>query len=120
MVVVAGLLLVQLRAFAAQFGDGFRPFGHPPTRVNYSWDMFSIPIERCGVEWRPPLDLGHGKTLRRLRDLTPMLEWDIVYNTMSEYEQAAKQVCVDTKHRGTAHLDCAVPRNRRVIRDFDC
>ena len=118
--VIAGLGLVQLRAFSTQIAQGFRPFGEPPDRVSYSWDMFSVRIERCGVEFRPPVDLGGGKTLRRLKDLTPALEWDIAYNSVDDYAAGAKQFCDENGHNGTAHLDCVVPRNQRIIRDIDC
>ena len=52
---LALLVFVQGRAMVDQVREGYRPFGHAPTRVAWSWDMFSIPIERCTATFDPPV-----------------------------------------------------------------
>src|SRR5262249_39155039 len=73
----AGLVIVQALAFGAQIKAGFRPFGAPPRRVPFSWDMFAVRIERCDLRWDPPLPLGDGVT--HLHDMAPAVEWDPVF-----------------------------------------
>ncbi len=87
-----GLVLVQLIAFLLQFKAGFRPFTQNPVRVPFSWDMFSIPVERCVVEWDPPLNDGK-RVIRRFHDLGLPFEWEPVYNTAEDYRNAGFQFC---------------------------
>jgi hypothetical protein len=81
--------------FAAEFGqlkDGFRPFSQAPGRVPYSWDMFSIRIDRCAIAWDPPLRID-GERVSRWTDRTWLLEFDTVYNRTATYLGAASRGC---------------------------
>jgi hypothetical protein len=88
---LATLITVQLGAIATQFRRGFVPLRAAPERVPFSWDMFSIPIERCGISWEPALSIGRGYT--SLRGFTPRLEWDPVYDHVSDYLTVARLTC---------------------------
>jgi hypothetical protein len=85
------LISVQLGALATQFARGYLPLRAAPTRVPFSWDMFSIAIERCGIRWEPPLPIGHGYA--SLRAFAPRLEWDPVYDNVSDYLTVARLSC---------------------------
>ncbi len=89
---LVGLVLVQVIAFAFQFKSGFRPFLQEPIRVPFSWDMFSIPVERCVIEWDPPLS-GGKRVIRRFHDLGLPFEWEPVYNKTEDYHSAGFQFC---------------------------
>jgi hypothetical protein len=87
------IVSVQAAALARQFQRGFRPLRVTPTRVPLSWDMFSVRIERCGIEWTPALPLRPGKAYPSLRSMAPRLEWDPVYDTAADYFAAAGFGC---------------------------
>src|SRR3954469_15001752 len=91
MVLPVGLGTTQAVAFGAQLAAGFRPFGGPPGRVPFSWDMFAIRIERCDLRWDPPLPLGTG--VARLHDMAPLLEWDPTYDRREEYRMIGQEAC---------------------------
>jgi hypothetical protein len=86
------LVVVQLGAQILQLAHGYRPFGHPATRVAFSWDMFAVGIERCTVTWDPPLSIK-GKTVARWRDPGTTLEWDTAMADADGYEQVALDAC---------------------------
>jgi hypothetical protein len=82
----------QVAAQLGQLQSGFRPFWRAPGRVPYSWDMFSIQIDRCAISWDPPL-LVDGKKVSRWADRAWPLEFDTVYNHASTYLGAAARGC---------------------------
>jgi hypothetical protein len=111
------LVSAQAAALFTQFQRGFRPFAAAPTRVPLSWDMFSIPIVRCGIEWTPELPIGRGYP--SLRSMAPLLEWDPVYNTAQDYLDAAYFGC-RLRHAPThARLHCMTPAGP-FDHAFDC
>jgi len=91
-VLVAALGAVQGVALVLQFKGGFVPFVHAPTRVPYSWDMFSIKIDRCVVAWDPPLSI-EGRRVASWHDRMPDLEFDGVFNNGFYYAAAAQAAC---------------------------
>ena len=98
---------VQGTALRMQFHLGFRPVHHSPQRVAFSWDMFAIAIERCTVDWTPPLSID-GKSVARWQDRNLPLEFDSVFNRAADYEVAAKRACVyKTNAMTTALITCA-------------
>ena len=103
---VTAIVLLQAAAIARQFQLGFIPFVTVPTRVPFSWDMFSIPIERCGIAWEPELQLGE-RRVPTLRSLAPALEWDPVYNTVQDYLAAARFGCNFRRAPTIVKLTCA-------------
>ena len=109
---------IQVTAFGRQFELGFVPFRSVPTRVPFSWDMFTIPIERCGIEWEPALPLTPAG-VPSLRSVAPALEWDPVYNTVQDYLAAAHFGC---KFRGapTRVRATCLTKQRIVHYAFDC
>ena len=116
-ILLAGLATVQAVACGAQIWTGFRPFGAPPIRVPFSWDMFSVPIERCDLRWIPPLPAGKG--LGRLRDLAPLLEWDPVGDRVEEYRETGREGCFFARVPTRVLLRCVTPEGE--VRDvFDC
>ena len=120
--VALGFMLVvgalQFAAFARQFELGFVPFRSVPTRVPFSWDMFTIPIERCGIEWEPALPLT-AAGVTSLRSLARALEWDPVYNTVQDYGAAAYFGCKFRKAPTRVHAMC-LTKKRVVTYAFDC
>jgi len=72
------LAYLQVKGTLGQFRAGFMPFVAAPTRVPFSWDMFSIEISRCDVQWDPKLPVGRG--YHRFHDFGAPIEWDPVYN----------------------------------------
>jgi hypothetical protein len=98
------LVVVQLRAEIVQVAGGYRPFGHPPERVAFSWDMFAVDLQRCVVSWDPPLPL----------------EWDTVMY-VSGYERVAKEACrYQTAPATVVKLEC--PSTSGEVREiaFSC
>jgi hypothetical protein len=93
---VVGLCLMfvvlQLSAQIVQLRSGFRPFGHAPKRVAFSWDMFAGGIERCAVAWDPPLSI-EGKRIARWKDRGTYFEWDTAMANVESYEQTALDAC---------------------------
>jgi hypothetical protein len=115
---LAGLIAIQVTAMATQFRHGFVPFKVAPTRVPFSWDMFAIPIERCGIEWDPGLPIGNG-TVPSLRSLAPALEWDPVYNVVADYLAVARFSCVFRKAPTRVRMAC-MTGHRTFDYAFDC
>ena len=113
------LVLPQAAGFAWQFKRGFRPLDREPVRVPLSWDMFAVRIERCTVDWKPPVRPG-GRTLARLADLGAPLEWDYVDDSVDAYRQAALWGCRSAQGPTAASLRCFVPEGREIDDGFDC
>ena len=86
------LAVVQAAAFERQFILGFVPFVHEPTRVPFSWDMFANRVERCTLEWAPPLQLGDHQ-LARLRDVEVPFEWDVTFDRAADYRMTGDWLC---------------------------
>jgi hypothetical protein len=95
-VLCAGIALGQVAAEVGQLNSGFRPFSQAPTRVPYSWDMFSIRIDRCAITWDPPLQID-GEKVSRWADRSWFFEFDTVYNRAATYLGAAARGC---RYRG--------------------
>jgi hypothetical protein len=114
---LALLGLGQAHAMIGQFQRGYVPLLAPPVRVPFSWDMFSIPITRCDVQWDPPMPMGRG--YRHFRELGTALEWDPVYNTTEGYVFAAFAGCRWKTQPTHVRLVCMTPEGRRE-HAFDC
>lgn len=113
------LALVQGRALAQQYVSGYRPFGHPPSRVAFSWDMFATAITRCDVEWSPPLQVGD-RTVGHLRDSGRTFEWDPVYDSVEGYTGAAHYGCAFGNAATTATVRCVTFEGKLVNDAFRC
>jgi hypothetical protein len=116
------LFLPQAGALALQVRGGFRPFAHEPRRVPLSWDMFAVRIDRCDVEWDPPLpapDAGDAG-LRRLSERGLRLEWFPVYALRSHYRDAAWRGCELARKPTQVRLVCYTPEGRTVRDAFAC
>ncbi len=87
------LAVFQLRALFLQFESGFQLFVHEPTRVLFSWDMFATRTERCMMEWDPPLQRTPVGPLTDLRQLSVPIEWDVIYDSMQDYEYVGRMGC---------------------------
>ena len=116
---LALLILPQAAAFLDQFARGFRPFGPAPVRVPLSWDMFAVRIERCALNWSPPVRTPLG-TLSSLHDLSPMLEWDLVSDSAESYRFWARWGCRFAKPPTRVSLSCFYPDGREEHLGFDC
>jgi hypothetical protein len=99
-VFLAALVAPQARGFVTQLTAGFVPFSHAPQRVAFSWDMFSVPITRCTIDWDPKVKVG-GALVGRLHDRGQPLEWDPVYDRAEDYALAAKAECAYAKGTNT-------------------
>jgi hypothetical protein len=122
--VCAALVGAQAHAFGSQWQLGFRPFGTAPQRVPLSWDMFSVEIERCGVDWQPPLRWDD-KIIHRLSDLGAPVEWDLVFNRREDYRAAAAYACgqralPDVAGRRRFELHCFAPRRDETREELAC
>jgi hypothetical protein len=91
-VLCVSLATLQLRAGVLQLLGGYRPFGHAAKRVDFSWDMFAVPIERCAVTWDPALSI-QGKRVVHWRDRGTYFEWDTAMANSESYEQEAVDAC---------------------------
>jgi hypothetical protein len=111
------LVYVQVKGTIGQFQAGFMPFRAAPTRVPFSWDMFSIEISRCDVQWDPKLPVGHG--YRHFSDFGAPIEWDPVYNVPQGYLFAAFQGCQFRKAPTRVALNCVTPQGP-VGNVFEC
>jgi hypothetical protein len=110
----------QLYAFTLQFTGGFVPFKHEPSRVHLSWDMFSTKIERCTLNWSPPITLGPAH-LSSLRDASLPLEWDLTFDQPSDYRYIAEMAC----HMGgtsstKANIKCFLQDGKIFNDEFLC
>jgi hypothetical protein len=101
---LAILAAPQARGFALQFATGFRPFQQAPERVPFSWDMFSIPITRCTIDWVPKVTLGRAK-VGHLHERGMRIEWDPVYDRAEDYAGAANYECANAP-RTTTVIQC--------------
>jgi hypothetical protein len=108
--------LPQLVGFASQFAGGFRPFGTAPGRVTLSWDMFATRIERCGINWNPPLPGG----VAELNQKSRVIEWQAVADTRARYERIAAWACAKFHQPGRALLTCFLPSGKEESRVVDC
>jgi hypothetical protein len=115
---LAAMASIQGAALLQQFELGFVPFMTNPRRVPFSWDMFSIPIERCGITWDPPLPIT-ARGLPSLRATAPALEWDPVYNAVPDYIAAARYGCSFQKAPTKVHVRCFT-QHRVLDYAFDC
>ena len=117
---LTSLVVLQLGAQVVQFRRGFRPALRSPTRVAYSWDMFAVAIDRCSVDWDPPLAI-EGQSISSWQARTYPIEFDCVYDEVSSYEAAAGVGCAFRRTTATvARLVC--PRRDGTIdeRTIDC
>ena len=116
------LFVPQLPAFSLQFTRGFVPFVHEPGRVPLSWDMFSTPVERCRLEWQPPLSIP-GRRLGSFAELGTRLEWDVIYDHVSDYRQTGRLFCLlgagERVPRRMA-LDCFLPSGIEIRDENTC
>lgn len=92
LVLCLSLATLQIRAAVIQLRGGYRPLGQAAKRVDFSWDMFAVPIERCAVTWDPALSI-EGKRVVHWRDRGTYLEWDTAMANSESYEQEAVDAC---------------------------
>lgn len=110
----------QVLSLAEQFRLGFRPFVQDPVRVPLSWDMFSNRVDRCIVSWTSPLHLGDAN-ISSLRDVELPLEWDIVLDTVEQYEELAKGLCpYSNSHPTSALLHCFSAEGLETQNEYLC
>jgi hypothetical protein len=115
-----GLVGLQVAAEVQQVAAGFRPFARAPTRVPYSWDMFSIRIDRCAVSFDPAL-LVEGQRVTRWTDRTWPLEFDTIYNREQTYLGAAMRGCAyRTSPKTMLHLVCLTADGEIHENTFAC
>jgi hypothetical protein len=114
---LAPLVVVQAWALFAQVQAGYRPFGAPPDRVAFSWDMFAVKVERCTVAFDPPLVIG-GRAYPSYASMRPPLEWDVVWNETADYEEEARALACN--HDVTAELRCFVANGAELRRRVAC
>jgi hypothetical protein len=113
------LAIPQAFAFVQQFREGFRPFKTAPHRVPFSWDMFSVRIERCDITWEPPLPLPNGP-LYRLHQKAKLLEWDFSLDQESDYQLLAHWACSEFHQPSRASLLCFKPEGKEVPSVVEC
>jgi hypothetical protein len=114
---LAPLVVVQAWGQVEQVREGFRPFGAPPHRVAFSWDMFAVKVERCVVSFDPPIDVG-GRVVSSYAALRPPVEWDVVWDVADDYEAAARDLaCPRGAH---AEVRCFVANGTEVTRRVAC
>jgi hypothetical protein len=134
---VAAFLVIlaafQFRALFHQFQMGFLPFLHEPTRVPFSWDMFATRTERCLLEWDPPLSSTPIGALKGLRQFSKPVEWDVVYDSIQDYEFVGRIGCsfelenrpenstsqTSGNKRGYK-IQCFSPDGNETYREFNC
>jgi hypothetical protein len=108
-VLVVGLVVPQAWAQVEQVRTGYRPFVTSPTRVSYSWDMFSTRVERCDVRWEPALQV-EGRSVSSMTDRSAPIEFDTVYDNRDDYRAFAFDACATFGRPGTTTtLRCALP-----------
>ena len=105
LLVAGALALSQVSALALQFARGFRPFGSPPSRVLFSWDMFAVPVERCDVRWSKPIR-RRGAKLLRYRDLSLPFEWRPMHNSIAHWSAFAQSSCLYSPSGQEVELRC--------------
>ncbi len=108
-VLLGGLVVPQVWAQVDQVRSGYRPLRTAPTRVAYSWDMFSTSVERCVVRWDPPLHV-EGETVAEMNDRSPPIEFGTVYDDRASYRGFALDACATFGAPGTTiTMRCALP-----------
>jgi hypothetical protein len=105
---LAALIALQVDALWTQFQHGYSPLRAAPERVAFSWDMFSIPIERCGISWEPALAIGPG--YKTLRAFAPRFEWDPLYNEVGDYLDVARLTCHLREAASKVRVACITAR----------
>ncbi len=115
------LVVPQLIAITSEFREGFRPFKHEPVRVPFSWDMFSNRVERCALEWSPPLKGPEG-ALASLKQFGTTLEWDVIYDHVDNYRAMGLWLCGMGGPNNGSHvrLKCFLPQGTRIEDDIAC
>ena len=107
-------------ALGWQFALGYRPFFNNPERVAFSWDMFSNRVERCTVQWTPPLQ-NEGWPIASLRDLVLPFEWDLVFDRVDDYKIVGKYLCSRWKTGQTrVNLKCFRQEGVVDFHEFNC
>jgi hypothetical protein len=114
---LAPLVVVQVWAIGAQVASGWRPFGHPPSRVAFSWDMFAVHVERCAVRFDPPIEIG-GRSYPTYASMRPPIEWDVVWNEEADYEAVARDLACE--HETAAELTCFVANGAETHHRVAC
>jgi hypothetical protein len=115
----AGALLgAQLVAMGRQLAAGYRPFGAPPVRVPLSWDMFATRIERCDIEWNPPLPVDGG--LDRFSRRARPIEWFPVFDRVESYRRLALHTCRLARAPTRMTLRCWLPDGSRPRETLSC
>ena len=124
---MATLVFVQARALLRQFERGFVPLRHEPGREPVSWDMFAIKITRCNVAWSPPLQRlsagGQpiGPAVTSISDLSPLIEWNPVFDVAPSYAYFARSLCAYVDPGGytqrTMTLTCFDNDGRKQLND---
>jgi hypothetical protein len=108
-VLVLALAIPQAWAQVEQVRTGYRPFVTSPTRVSYSWDMFSTAVERCDVHWDPPLQV-EGRPVSAMSDRSAPVEFDTVYDDRKDYRAFAFDACASFgRPATTVTMRCALP-----------
>lgn len=102
-----------------QLTSGFVPFVHAPQRVAFSWDMFSVPITRCTVDYVPPIQIGH-RVVAHMHDTGQVLEWDPVFDRAEDYALAAREGCEGASRWTTATVTCFFEDGRMTSDAIRC
>jgi len=122
--VLGALGVVQARAQVLQVKHGFRPLEHEPGRVPFSWDMFAVRITRCTVDFEPPLKSRDGsRTVRSFAALSPVIEWNPVFNEAQHYAGYAERLCTQYTARNqdvSVRLVCFDHNAMRHFYDMKC
>jgi hypothetical protein len=113
------LALPQAAALGVQFARGFRPWRREPVRVPLSWDMFAVRIERCTVDWSPPVAVS-GRPLPSLSRAAGPVEWDYVNDSQAQYRATALWGCRAKTGPTKVSLRCFLPEGRETKDEFDC
>jgi hypothetical protein len=114
---LAPLVVVQAWAQVEQWREGFRPFVAPAKRVAFSWDMFAVRVERCTIKFDPPIAIGD-RTLTSYASMRAPLEWDVVWDRVSDYETVARQLACEKN--AVADMTCFTDRGPELHRRVSC
>jgi len=110
----------QFHALLQQFHFGFRPFVQNPTRVSYSWDMFSNKVDRCLVNFAVPLSVGP-LNFSSLRDIGLAFEWDIIFDRVEDYTAVTRALCQASSHQtNSAKLHCFTSQGQELEDEIPC
>jgi hypothetical protein len=114
------LFVPQAVQFSRQFVNGYMPFLREPNPTFFSWDMFANRVERCVLEWNPPLDFPNHPQTTSLLQLAPKLEWGITYNHVADYEWARGWLCWRSQKKARVGLNCFLPIGIEIKNELDC